>query len=267
MATRDLDDPHSAWAIERGDAPLVATAIHDGHELRPEVQEKLALTEEERLREEDPLTGLFTTVAPTVVRAFRSRFEVDLNRPRERAVYRTPDDAWGLELWTEPLSDALVDRSLAVYDAFYGAMRSLFDDLAERWGRVVVYDIHSYNHRRRGRAEPPESLSRNPDVNVGTGTMDRDRWRPVVEAFEGALVGAEVRGRELDVRENVKFLGGHFGEWLHASYPTTVCVLSIELKKTFMNEWDGEANILAVEELRRALAATVPPVLAALKAE
>ena len=31
--------------------------------------------------------------------ARRSRFEVDLNRPREEAVYRVPEDCWGLDVW------------------------------------------------------------------------------------------------------------------------------------------------------------------------
>ena len=43
------------WQIVRGDSPLVATAIHDGHRLRPEVAEMMALSDTDRLREEDPL--------------------------------------------------------------------------------------------------------------------------------------------------------------------------------------------------------------------
>jgi hypothetical protein len=31
----------------------------------------------------------------------RSRFEVDLNRPRREAVYRIPEDAWGLDIWRD----------------------------------------------------------------------------------------------------------------------------------------------------------------------
>jgi cardiolipin synthase A/B len=46
----------------------------------------------------DPFTAQLARVAPTRLIALRSRFEVDLNRPRERAVYRGPADAWGLEV-------------------------------------------------------------------------------------------------------------------------------------------------------------------------
>jgi N-formylglutamate deformylase len=68
------------WTLEEGNSPLVATAIHDGHALRDEVAEIMLLGEVERLREEDPFTGQWTTVADTRLTSLRSRFEVDLNR-------------------------------------------------------------------------------------------------------------------------------------------------------------------------------------------
>ncbi len=91
--------------------------------------------------------------------------------------------------------------------------------------------------------------------------MDRARWGDVVEAF---VESASASG--LDVRENVKFQGGNFAEWLHGTFPTTVCVLSLEMKKTFMDEWASEADVLAIERVRAALRETVAPVLAALEA-
>ena len=45
------------WTIRPGPGRVVATAIHDGHDLRPEVAEAVALGDAERLREEDPFTG------------------------------------------------------------------------------------------------------------------------------------------------------------------------------------------------------------------
>lgn len=82
--------PDIPWRIYSGDGPLVATAIHPGHHVRSEIRERLALPEDKRLNEEDPFTGPFTAVAPTRIVVERSRFEVDLNRPRENAVYRRP---------------------------------------------------------------------------------------------------------------------------------------------------------------------------------
>ena len=43
---------------------------------------------------------------------------------------------------------------------------------------IVVFDLHTYNHRRNGPDGPPADPAGNPQVNIGTGTMNRDRWAP-----------------------------------------------------------------------------------------
>ena len=82
---------------------LLATAIHAGHDLRPEVAEAMVLDEATRLREEDPHTDTIGALTPARVVVHRSRFEMDLNRLLEDAVYRTPEDCWGLEVWRTDL--------------------------------------------------------------------------------------------------------------------------------------------------------------------
>ena len=76
------------WLVEKADDPVVAVALHDGHGLREDVAALMALSDSDRLRKEDPFTGGWTSIAPTRVIAQRSRFEIDLNRPRDKAVYR-----------------------------------------------------------------------------------------------------------------------------------------------------------------------------------
>jgi N-formylglutamate amidohydrolase len=250
---------------EEGDDPLVAAAIHDGHAVREEVLHALALTPEEHLREEDPFTGGWTELAGTRIVAVRSRFEVDLNRPREHAVYLSPADAWGLCVWNSPPAPALVRRSLAIYDSFYGAARDLLNRVCERFGTVLVYDLHSYNHRRNGPDAPPADPAHNPDVNVGTGSLDRDRWGVVVERFMETLAAFDFPGGRLDVRENVKFRGGHFSRWIHETFPGQACALAIEFKKIFMDEWTGEPDPTRREAVLAALRSTVPAVLAELR--
>ncbi len=230
------------WQERRADGPLVAVAIHDGHAVRNEVARHLALSEADRLREEDPSTGEWATVAPTSVVVLRSRFEVDLNRSRGQAVYRKPEDAWGLQVWSDELPDRLIKRSLAEYDAFYETMRELLQEKEHRFGRFVVYDLHSYNHRRAGPDEPPADEAENPQVNVGTGTMDRERWAPIVDRFIADLQAYDFPGGRLDVRENVRFRGGNFPRWVHETFPRTGCALAIEFKKFFMDEWTGQVD-------------------------
>jgi N-formylglutamate deformylase len=168
-------------------------------------------------------------------------------------VYRGPDDAWGLDVWTRPLPPAVVERSLAIYDDFYGALASRLDVLAAR-GAFVLLDIHSYNHRRDG----PAPLAENPELNVGTGTLDRGRWYRVVDGFIDSMRAQRVARQALDVRENVRFGGAQLVRWVHQRYPEAGCALALEFKKVFMDEWTGEPDDGHIAELRRALLAVVP---------
>ncbi|MHC4957235.1 MAG: N-formylglutamate amidohydrolase [Planctomycetota bacterium] len=239
--------------------PVLATAIHDGHIVRPEVADRFALDPEERRREEDPHTGTLASAAPAYVVGLRSRFEFDLNRPREAAVYRSPEDAWGLDVWKSEPSEEFVRRSLRSYDRAYTLIRAVVDCLLWDHESIVVLDLHSYNHRRDGPAAPAAPQEWNPDVNVGTGSLDHGRWRAVVDRF------LEVAGSAgIDARENVRFRGGHLSRWLHATYPGRVCCLAVEFKKVFMDEWTGQVDPERVEELRSLVAASVDPLASAL---
>src|SRR5262245_25824243 len=162
-----------AWKVELGNGPLVACAIHDGHDVRPAIAECLRLGSLERLYEEDPYTGTWTSIAPTRIIGQRSRFEVDFNQPREKAVYITPADAWGLDVWRCPPSAEMVAESLQTYDEFYSHVQTILEQLVARHSKVVVFDLHSYNHIRGGMGGVPADPEGNPEINLGTGTMDR----------------------------------------------------------------------------------------------
>jgi len=251
--------------LGRWDGQFVATAIHNGHDVRPDLAAEFALPEPERLREEDPFTDRIGALVPARVVVHRSRFEVDLNRSRDEAVYRTAEDAWGLEVLRDPpLADDLVAGSLDVYDSFYAELGRRLDEVAAR-GPFVVFDVHSYNHRRDGADADPAPAEANPEVNVGTGSLDRDRFGDVVDAFIDALRQADTASGPLDVRENVKFRGRQLAAWTHERYPGRAVVLALEFKKTFMDEWTGEADAARVDELARALAQTMPAVEASLR--
>ena len=184
-----MDD--QIWQQTIGNSPLVAAAVHAGHAVRDDLRERLAIDQAARLREEDPFTDEWTVIAPTRIVALRSRFEVDLNRPRDKAVYRRPEDAWGLNVWEGDLPESAISESLAEYDAFYEAMHDLLKRVEQECGRFVVFDLHTYNHRREGPTPRAADEGENPQVNVGTGTMDRTPWAPVVDRFIADLRGCE----------------------------------------------------------------------------
>ena len=249
------------WLEHQGEGPIIATAIHAGHTLRGELLPLIALDEATRLREEDPYTDYWVKIVPGWIVTTHSRFEVDLNRDRDEAIYRSADMAWGLHLWKAPLSDEIVGHSLQEYDAFYAELESLLTRLANHYQRFVIFDIHAYNYRRQGPDAPPADPSLNPEVNVGTGTLDHKLWGHIVNRFIADLRKFEYLGRHLDVRENIKFEGRHLARWIHQKFPNSACVLSIEFKKFFMDEWTGEADAQQLRAIREALRSTIPGIL------
>ncbi len=248
-----------SWTIIRGTGPLVIAAIHAGHQLRPDLVQHVALDAQARLREEDPYTDQWTALASNRVVVETSRFEMDLNRPLESAVYLKAKDAWGLTVWRTPLPDDILQESRQKWLSFYDDLARHLDEVHAAYGHLVVLDIHSYCHRRGGPQAPPDDPAENPEINVGTGSVNRRRWSPLVDRFVRDLRTFDHGGDDsLDVRENVKFTGGYFSRWINHRYGTDACALAIEFKKTFMDEWTGELEQAKLDILKSALAATLP---------
>ena len=243
------------WTVQRGGGPVVATAIHDGHGLRPEVRQSMALGDDDRLREEDPFTGLAIQDVPTNVVVHRSRFEFDLNRAPGDAVYQTPEQSWGLKVWNGVPDPGLVERSLAIHTAYYRMLGGLLDEVAAGHGRFLLFDVHSYNHRRDGPGANATPQSEAPDINIGTFSMPRESWSFLVDPLMDAMRGFDFNGRNLDVRENIAFQGkGEQTRFVHQRYPGRGCAIALEFKKFFMDEWTGEPDATELDAMRRFVA-------------
>jgi hypothetical protein len=240
------------WEFRLGTGPLIGVALHAGHNLRAEIIPLLAINEEQRFREEDPYSDYWTQVCSTQILTLRSRFEVDLNRPREQAIYRTPEDAWGIQVWNKQPEKSVVEESLAEHDRFYQTLRKQLKEIEKNTGLFVVLDFHSYNHRRGGPDAPSADPELNPEINIGTGTLNRPLWDSVVDGFISAVHNSDFLGRHLDVRENVNFRGRYLAQFVHEQFPKSGCVLAIEVRKFFMDEWTGLADIRQVVALREA---------------
>jgi N-formylglutamate amidohydrolase len=245
--------------------PIVATAIHASHKMRDEVRNLHDLDENIRLREEDPYTDLWTTVGDIQITGDKSRFEFDINRPREKAVYLKPEDAWGLHLWKSPPPPELVKKSIDQYDDFYRDVKECFSNLQDNVGRFVVLDLHSYNQIRPNPDSPPADHEFNPEVIIGTSNMKRKRWAPLVDRLISDLRAFDYMGRRLDVRENVKWSGGEFSQWVHNTFPENGCSFAIEFKKFFMNEWTGELYKDHHNLILKAIKSAVPGIYEELK--
>lgn len=263
---RQACDDNIWWQLQRGSGPIIATAIHDGHGLRAEVRAAMALSESDRRREEDPHTGQAAAAISNHVIAARSRFEVDLNREIDEAVYRTPDQSWGLKVWhAEPPGDVIA-RSLALHTAFYKMMADTLEEIAAQHERFILFDIHSYNHRRNGPDAAATPQAEAPDINIGTYSMPRDHWAPVLDPIIAAMRDFNFNGRQLDVRENIAFQGkGALTRFVHERYPQKGCAIAIEFKKFFMDEWTGVPDTAALAAMRDLISHSAAAAEAALK--
>jgi N-formylglutamate deformylase len=236
---------------------VVLTAIHAGHQLRPSLASLTAVDDATRFREEDPFTDQLTHAGESRVVVHRSRFEVDLNRPPDGAVYVEPEDAWGLELWRTPLPESEIEQSLRAYETFHDELATRLDPLAQQ-GPFVLLDLHSYNHRRDGAEHAAAPPAENPEINIGTGSLDRGAWAPLVDDFVADLQSRRVAGHPLDVGENVRFRGGHLSRWVNERYEGVGCALAIEFKKVFMDEWTGTPDRSHISQLTEALRRALP---------
>ncbi|HEY9560692.1 MAG TPA: N-formylglutamate amidohydrolase [Anseongella sp.] len=242
-----------AFSFSKGDTAIITAAIHEGHVIREELLPFLALEEHERSREEDPYTDYLSEVSTSRVIVNVSRFETDVNRPRHKAVYQRPEDAWGMQIWKKELPVKLLERSMETYDAFYRGMRRLLRHMIDRFGYFAVLDLHTYNHLREG---APANPAENPEINIGTA-HNRPQWTPLMRHFINTLSGAKINGRTPDVRENIKFKGGEFSQWIIRHYGAWGFVLSVEFKKVFMDELTGIVDIYHLRDIRRALRFTM----------
>lgn len=239
--------------------PALAVAIHAGHRVRGELLPLMQISEKERLFEEDPATDRMIRGCANAVWGLDSRAEYDLNRPAAGAVPVTAEQFWGVQVYRGVPTEAMVQRSLAKYEAFYLFIGSCLSLLLERFGFCVVYDIHAYNLSRqveRGIVNPPL-------FNLGTALLDRKRWGGRIDAWLYELSRIAVPGIVTNVEENRVFTGA--GELCRrlTDWDPNLLVLPTEIAKVYMDERTGalhEARVEAIGAgLRGAIAAHTRP--------
>jgi len=233
-------------------SPLICTAIHNGHAMSEAFKQNLGISEADCLREEDPYTDYFAMISTNRIIATTSRFEVDLNRSPDTAVYQEPDDCWGLPVRKQVLSETDLHAAMDAYNDFYAATKMVIEETIRRFDVAYILDLHSYNHQRMGVGKPFDDPTWNPEVIIGTNNMP-SVWQSTADAFQQKILAFDFGGRQLDCRQNVKFTGGYFSRWVHHHFGEKACCLAIEFKKIFMDEWTGNRNLIMQEQLRRAL--------------
>ncbi|NQY05920.1 MAG: N-formylglutamate amidohydrolase [Flavobacteriaceae bacterium] len=206
--------------------PYVCGAVHDGHQFRSELWKNCFHAEYERWYEEDPNTKEMIQSYPIVIAGCDSRFEYDLNRHPDTAIY---NDAWGKQLWKFPLSEEVRSKSLKKHFNFYKVVKALMNKLESLFQQCVVYDMHSYNWKRWDRSVPT--------WNLGTANVDQERFSEVIEAWRQSLSEMQLpNGIVSDAKINDTFQGnGYFLKFITENTQNTL-VLATEVKKIYCDE-------------------------------
>ncbi|WP_422860016.1 N-formylglutamate amidohydrolase [Flagellimonas sp. S174] len=228
--------------------PIVCGAVHDGHQFRSSLWENCKHTEYERWYEEDPCTKEMVQTFPIVIAGRDSRFEYDLNREPERAVY---DDAWGKELWTEPLSNEEKELSLKKHANFYKVVNALVQKLESDFQNVIVFDMHSYNWKRWDREVPV--------WNLGTSNIDQKRFGALTEVWSKKLGSIQLPNSIVNTSKiNDTFQGnGYFLKYITRNFDNTL-VLATEISKVYCDELSGIIYPEVVKSVEEQLKKLIP---------
>ncbi|MFD2541407.1 N-formylglutamate amidohydrolase [Lacinutrix gracilariae] len=205
----------------------VCGAVHDGHQFRKELWDNCLHSEYERWYEEDPETKNMVQSHPIVIAGMDSRFEYDLNRDPETAIYT---DAWGKQLWKQQLPENMVAKSLEKHTNFYQVVHALIKKLEEKFGVCVVYDMHSYNWKRWTREVPT--------WNLGTSNVDNNRFGEAIETWRNSLSQMQLPNHIKSTSKiNNTFQGnGYFLKYITNNFKNTL-VLATEIAKVYCDEY------------------------------
>ncbi|MAU26998.1 MAG: hypothetical protein CMH48_00910 [Muricauda sp.] len=228
--------------------PFVCGAVHDGHQFRKSLWQNCLHTEYERWYEEDPCTKQMVESHPIVIAGRDSRFEYDLNRPPEMAVF---DTAWGKQLWKKDLPENERQLSLQKHHNFYRVVHALVEKLESLHPKVLVFDMHSYNWKRWDREVPT--------WNLGTINIDNDRFGDMVESWREKLGGMQLPN---DIKSttgiNDTFQGnGHFLKYITKTFDNTL-VFATEISKVYCDELSGIIYPEVVQSVENQLQDLIP---------
>lgn len=206
--------------------PYACAAIHNGHQFRKELWSNCFHTAYERWYEEDPETKTMVQSHPIVIAGCDSRFEYDLNRPPEEAVFTT---AWGKSLWKTPLTNEAKTQSLNKHANFYKVVHALIETLEKSFGFCTVYDMHSYNWERWDREVPT--------WNLGTTNLDNERFGNAIEMWRKSLASIKLPNNIAQTAKiNDTFFGnGYFLKYITKHFKNTL-VLATEIAKVYCSE-------------------------------
>jgi uncharacterized protein (TIGR02421 family) len=239
----EVQDLNAAFQIKIARyAPFCCTSIHSGSKLRPELRRKIALNDYQRWYEEDPFTDDFIKSMPITIIGLDSRFEYDLNRSPAECIYT---EAWGKQVWKQKLSAIEIKTSRTKHNNYYAVLHALITKLEQKFGGCLVYDFHSYNHKRWEREVPL--------FNIGTERIDNERFASSIENWQAELAKVSLAGIETTIAINDVFRGlGYNLEYITQNFKNTL-VLATEIKKVYCDELTGDVFPGIIKQFQKQL--------------
>ena len=221
-------------------APIICAAIHNGHNLRADLDKTFLLSDAERFHEEAPYTDELISSFPIQLIGNDSRFEYDLNRAKTLSTHFK--SARDKQVWAKPLSKNQRAKSHTKHQSFYNVLKAIIEAIENKFGNAIVFDIYTYNHKAL------EGIS--PTFNVGSGQIDIERWGSVLAQFEKQLNDITLPNLKVRAATNEVFHGrGFLITHINAHFDNTL-VIPTEVKKIFMDEVTGDVYPLVLEELK-----------------
>ena len=216
----------------------IGVVMHAGSRMDPVFRENLLISEQDQFREEDPYMQSFITEFPFQVIARDSRYEYDLNRDPDDAVYPFDRPKYGMRVWKREFSKNELRAGELKHLEFYELMDILIRYMLERNPTAIIFDMHSYCYQREKKQDWYQDPK--PGINLGTKAVNREKFGERIDMFMEDLGGQIIENNEVRAAENEVFMGGYLSRRISREYYDRVLVLALEYKKIFMDEWSGE---------------------------
>ena len=217
------------------DQPIITTAIHNGHQISDRVAQSIGISDDLRFKDEDPFTEFFATLNSNRVIQIDSRFEYDINRHPDKCVYDSPDLAFGLPIYPNGFPKEIKPFAIQKYRAFYDHFECLLKQMLEKYSKIIVWDIHSFNLNSK-------SEENRPLLNMGTSNI-QPHWNDLTHQLTLHFSKQKLNNNLIDFKVNKPFPGGYFPQWINHFYGDRVCAVSMEFGKYFMDENSGKLFI------------------------
>ncbi len=220
--------------------PLVCTVLHSGNELKPQVEQRLLLSSEQRRIFESVGTAELADLLPITLIAEESRLSCDLNFSLAQCMRKRLD---GRSLWQRPPTKAMQQHAHRRHQRFYHLLDALLDALEEDHGQCLLIDLSS----------PPRSADSDSGVfHVIDSQVRMPEGKAVIDCLRQQLQAIELPHQEVSTTSGESdYQGDYLSAHVNTRHEQTLTV-PVQIDPVFR---DGNGNLypLMVDALRNGL--------------